>query len=462
MKNILCTTIFLFLGTGCLLRGQIVIGSSSQLSIKSGTYLVVGGNYSSSGTLNSASGSNVKFTWIAAQTISKSGGETFANLVINKSSNNVTLNNDISVTETLALSGGSISLGSNNLTIGPSGTIAGSPSASSMIIATGAGSLNKSFASLGAFTFPVGDVTNYSPVTLNSLTAASYSAATIGVNVSNTKYSLNNSTVDYLNRYWTLTASGITNPTYSITLEYAAGDVTGTEANLYGGKYDGTSWILLGPVNPAAHTFSFSGLTSFSTFTAGEAGALPVELTSFTSRVANGNPVLNWQTATEINNSGFAVLRSTAKDSKWEKIAFVNGAGTSNSPKSYSYVDKTALAGKYSYKLKQVDNNGSYKFSTETLVDLGSPDKFIVQQNYPNPFNPNTVISYYVPADAKVSLRVFDALGTEVTTLVDEFQTAGSHTVNFTSSGVHLSSGVYFYKLQSGSFAVVKRMMVLK
>ncbi len=202
----------------------------------------------------------------------------------------------------------------------------------------------------------------------------------------------------------------------------------------------------------------------FSEFAMGSGSELlPVELTSFSSSVAGKAIILSWTTATEINTNGFKILRtSDVNKTTWQEVGFVKGSGNSNSPKTYSFSDRTVVAGKYSYKLKIVDNDGTFKYGPETASVLGNPNTFVLSQNYPNPFNPSTVISYYIPADAKVTIRVYNALGTEVTTLVNEYQTAGSHVVNFTSEGIHMSSGVYFYKLTSGNFSETKRMILLK
>ena len=109
-------------------------------------------------------------------------------------------------------------------------------------------------------------------------------------------------------------------------------------------------------------------------------------------------------------------------------------------------------------------NSGSGTFCNGTVaVEIDSsnlPDKFDISQNYPNPFNPSTTIKFQVPSSGIVSLKVYDVLGKEVATLVNEEKPAGSYEINFNAS--QLSSGIYFYKIQAGSFIQTKKMILLK
>ncbi|MDH3268343.1 MAG: T9SS type A sorting domain-containing protein [Ignavibacteria bacterium] len=187
---------------------------------------------------------------------------------------------------------------------------------------------------------------------------------------------------------------------------------------------------------------------------------IPVELTSFTGNVNNlGQVVLNWQTATELNNQGFEIERRM-ESSEFRTIGFVEGAGTVTETRNYSFIDKTADQGINYYRLKQMDFNGTYAYSDEVEVDVTAPLTFDLAQNYPNPFNPSTNIKFSVPESGNVKLSVYNLVGEEVAVLVNGFSQAGTFEVTFDAS--NLSSGVYLYKLQSANSVQTKKMMLLK
>ncbi|MCK9424447.1 MAG: T9SS type A sorting domain-containing protein [Ignavibacteriaceae bacterium] len=196
----------------------------------------------------------------------------------------------------------------------------------------------------------------------------------------------------------------------------------------------------------------------------GSSGPLPVELVSFTASIITRSIELEWATATEVNNYGFEIERASTSlgitDKRWEKIGFVQGNGNSNSTKEYNFTDNTATSGLYAYRLKQLDNDGKYEYSKEVEADLGMPNEFSLKQNFPNPFNPETAISYQMPVSGKASLKVFDMLGREVVTLVDEVKEAGTYNVSF--NGKAFTSGAYFYRFQSGNYLKINKMILMK
>ncbi len=201
---------------------------------------------------------------------------------------------------------------------------------------------------------------------------------------------------------------------------------------------------------------------------------LPVELSSFNASIIENNFVqLNWQTETEINNFGFEIQRADNYSEDWKILGFVAGNGTSNSKRNYYFIDKNILdTQKYFYRLKQIDQNGSFSFSEIKQISLALPTLFEVFQNYPNPFNPSTIIKYNLNADNYISIKVFDILGCEVASLVDEYQTAGHHYVEFNSNQTKrnrsLASGIYYYVINAYSrdgkrnFSDTRKMLLLK
>ncbi len=177
---------------------------------------------------------------------------------------------------------------------------------------------------------------------------------------------------------------------------------------------------------------------------------------------------MRWVTATETNNYGFEIQRAITGKSggQFETVGFVEGAGNSNTPKEYSYTDFSISGGKYSYRLKKIDMDGSFEYSNIIEIDVGLPGKFELMQNYPNPFNPTTTIEYTIPnvgsveALSATSLRIYNVLGEEVAVLVNKKQSPGNYAVKFDASD--LPSGVYFYTLKCGSRSLTRKMLLMK
>jgi hypothetical protein len=191
---------------------------------------------------------------------------------------------------------------------------------------------------------------------------------------------------------------------------------------------------------------------------------VPVEFVSFTYSIQNNNVTLNWITASETNNYGFEVERSEkqgVRGEMWEKIGFVSGNGTTTEQQFYSFTDENLSAGKYQYRLKQIDFDGSFEYSNVIEAEINTPLKFSLSQNYPNPFNPSTTLSFVIGQRSFVSLKIFNSLGEEVETLVNEFMEAGFHSTLYIINST-LPSGVYYYRLTAGDFVATKKMILLK
>jgi hypothetical protein len=212
---------------------------------------------------------------------------------------------------------------------------------------------------------------------------------------------------------------------------------------------------------PAYTSTSYGGITDI-------CAIVPVELISFTADIKNNDEVvLNWRTSSETNNKGFDIERKQKyepDDQMWEKIGFVEGHGTSTKQQSYFYKDENLPVGIYQYRLKQIDFEGSYKYSDVVEAEIKAPIEFTLEQNYPNPFNPSTILRYGIPRSGHVKLSVYNLLGEKVALLVNEFIEAGFHEVTFNAASVAggLPSGAYIYTIESGGSVIAKKMLLMK
>jgi len=216
----------------------------------------------------------------------------------------------------------------------------------------------------------------------------------------------------------------------------------------------------------AYNQFEFSDRSNYATILV----VVPVELVSFSYEINEKNDVtLSWITATETNNHGFEILRKAHnEDDGWNKLGFVAGHGTTTEIQHYSFTNNNVKPAKYQYRLKQIDFDGSFEYSKIVEVEIPIVNEFLLSQNYPNPFNPTTTIKYQIPEISFVTLIVYDGLGKEISVLVNEEKPVGSYEVDFSAIGgsaaggnaYSLPSGIYFYRLQAGSFVETKKMIL--
>lgn len=189
-----------------------------------------------------------------------------------------------------------------------------------------------------------------------------------------------------------------------------------------------------------------------------DCSTLPVSLINFSATPKDNAVLLRWSTASELNNLGFELQRSIDGNNGWSAIAFVNGAGNSNSVINYSYVDENLTASRYYYRLKQIDIDQRFAYSPIVSVQLDGKQAFDLQQNYPNPFRGETIIRFTLPYKTTVSLSIFDMNGRLVKVLANGSKDSGTHAVTL-QSGI-LTSGLYYYKLQAGDFSAVKKLTI--
>jgi hypothetical protein len=190
------------------------------------------------------------------------------------------------------------------------------------------------------------------------------------------------------------------------------------------------------------------------------AKTLSVELSSFTAKQIVDGVELQWATATEVNFSFFDIEKKQSNNETWQTISSIKASGNSNSSKEYSFIDKNTTQGKYDYRLKIVDSNGTYRYSMIVEVNVSSPNNFILYQNYPNPFNPTTNIKYYVPQGSNVRIYLYNILGSQIITIFDGFTAAGDH--ELTLDGSKLSSGVYFVNFSARDYQKAIKITLLK
>lgn len=202
----------------------------------------------------------------------------------------------------------------------------------------------------------------------------------------------------------------------------------------------------------ASMTFSFG--------TSGSGSPLPVELTGFSVKIKSQKILLIWRTSTEVGNHGFEIERRQEPTGTWQKIGFVHGSGNSNSPKDYVYTDSILWGHKLYYRLKQIDTDGKFSYSEAISINPGNPMEFQLRQNFPNPFNPATIISYSLPKGTMVHLSVYNTLGEEVATLVNEYLPSGDYETTF--NGNALPSGIYIYRLVCAGYTKSVRMILVK
>jgi hypothetical protein len=381
----------------------------------------------------------------------------------------------LTISGTLSLANGLLTLGANNLTIDP-GSINGG-SASSYVVTNGAGQLKRTVSNNDTYIlFPVG-LSAYNPLNIK-LDAAS-TTDIFGVKVSDAIANSGYDPTKIVNRQWDITKATGNASNATIQFQFNAGEGITDYTSGQIGHWNGTSYDEIASSITGSGPYIITNMqliTSFSPFIVGNIYPMPVELASFTSNVISRDVKLNWTTATETNNAGFEIQKSEIRSQKslqkngeqagdWTKVGYITGNGTKTTPTNYSFDDRKLNIGKYHYRLKQIDYNGNFEYhNLNSIVEIGVPNKFDISQNYPNPFNPTTKIDFNLPYDSKVSMKLYDISGREVMTLVNETKTAGYYTVLM--NGNNLSSGMYLYRIiaegNGQNFVSAKKLILIK
>ena len=461
--------------------GSTTFNLSSGATIRTTLAAGINGIFATfTGTNNLSTGANYEFDGPTASAVTGSLTPATVNGLIINNATGVTLSNAATnVTGTLTMKAGNLALNGNALTLGTAIAFPGTLTYTAGYL-TGTGTFTRWFAN-GAISvpqglFPMGVGANNrslaiggSPSTGGPITVAYNDASTVSL------IAFSENAQNFVNRYdanWVVTPSGgYTDPAMTLTIhgDGIPGITSVADLNVSAATVIATGVYAAPSGTTSAPVLTRNGLTQgtivvnpfyiASTITS----ALPVEMTSFTAVMQSANSaVLKWSTATEINNSGFEIQRRAEGTSTFAKVGFVAGAGTSNSPKEYTYQDANLAPDVYVYRLKQIDNNGAFKYSATEQVDAGVSAKvFQLLGNYPNPFNPATEIRFSVPEDGFATLKVYNIVGQEVATLFNGIAQAGRY-VSATFDASRLASGVYFSRLEFKGKSMLQRMLLTK
>jgi hypothetical protein len=449
--------------------GNLNVQAGGTIIVSSGT-LKVKGNILNDG--NFYNWSNVELNGTFPQTLY--GFSTYNNLDVNNTSG-IVLNGSTYIEGNLNFTNGKITLGNYNLTVNSFGNISGYGS-TRYVVTNGAGMLRMPVNNDNVpVVFPVGISGSYNPVSIKL--NPSSSPNNFSVRVKNT-FDHNPWQPELaVKRQWDISKNmvGLTNTIMEFQFNE---NEWGTMFTIYGGGeiglwnngYGGYDIVTASLNNPSPGIYKIlnstsSYITFFSSFIVGNQGTNPIHLTSFNYSINQRDVNLKWITEGEIDNYGFEIerrLKTENNNLQWTKIGFEKGYGTTNQIKEYKYIDKKLNTGKYEYRLKQIDYNGTAHYiSLNSLVEILKPSVFALHQNYPNPFNPVTKIDFEIPNTSKVTLKLFDITGREVLTMLnDALKESGYYTMEL--NGTNLSSGTYFCKLISGNFLQIKKLMLIK
>ena len=455
-------------GSGLTVMRNVIIAPGGTLNGGTGLTHTVGGNWTNNGTFNSGT-STVRLNGNFGRTI---GNSTFHNLVLTDSLG-ATLDGNVTIAAggSLLVSAGNIVTGPYTLSIASTDPASFNPGAWSV-----SGTISRAIAPGSTDTYRLFDAA--SCIVPGGTGNPSAITASVYPNAYPPGLPHAGDTALVLKRYYMLSAAGTGDGfTYGLWLTYARAEMRGAPQAYTLWQNATGGWVNVGTaaaVDTAACCAWQSGLTGFGEWTMGENTApLPVQLSSFaTSTTVTGGVRLSWGTVSEVNSYGFYAQRSASPAAGFADISgsFVPAAGTTLSPRQYEWTDKAPLPGTSYYRLKQVDLDGSIRYTDALKVVAGAspasadqrqPAIFALGQNYPNPFNPTTRIAFTVEKPAFTTLKVYTILGAEVATLFDGMAQPGTE-YNVAFDGGALANGAYFYRLVSGDQTLLHKMLLVK
>jgi len=459
-------------GTGSFtLNDGGALYSGDPNGILSGTDSV--GNICVKGTRNYSSGADYYYNGTAPQ-VSGNGLPSSINVLGINNNFGVSLSNSVRVLDTMKLQAGNLILGNNDLIINDAAIVIGGSALSFVVTDNSGGMVYNKMAQKIDVNFPVGTLNSYNPALINYTGISD----TFKVKVKGT---LDHSPINpdkVINRQWIISENTSGGSDATVKLQWIQGqEAQGFNINsdIMVGRWDGTSWntshaVISGAGTPEdPYIASASGFKAFSCFGIGNDGALPVELTHFDYNIIGKEVRLNWETATEKNSNNFDIERKELNTNIWEHRGSIKANFVSNSIKFYSFSETNLVPGKYFYRLRMNDNDGTFQYSKIVEAEIKAPARSTLLQNFPNPFNPSTCISFELHTDAHVLLEVFDVKGEKVSCLVNEFRKAGAYEAKFIPSEYrsNLTSGIYFCRistitLNGSKFSMVKKMLFMK
>ena len=425
--------------------------TSTTLTIQSGAivnWLGAGSAISNTGTVTFNSGSYFN---LSSSVGFSASGKTYGNLTFGgnaiysiSGASALTVLNDLIVSSGSTLTNGMTA--TTGIVVGSTMTVNGTLNCGATNLITGAGNFVLSSSAL------------LSTANVNGIIS---SGATGSIEVAGTRTFDAGANYVYNGTVAQVTGNGLPTTVNNLTINNTSGGPVGVALsraltvngilNLMAGVLDNsTNAVTLGP----SGSVQYNG-GSLNT-------PLPVEMISFTASAQQVNAMLVWSTATEVNNYGFNIERRAIASSAWAKVGFVAGNRTSNATHHYTYADNNLSAGTYAYRLKQIDNDGTFKYSASTEVTIaGVPKELKLYGNYPNPFNPSTKVEFTVPETGNARLSVYNVLGQEVATLFNGSAAAGNlYSMNFDAS--RMASGLYFSVLEYGNQRITHKMLLTK
>ncbi len=440
---------------------NLTVNTPSTLALNNSIVLPVAGDLTGAGTASYAGADTITLFGSAVQNITTSVNFPFPALTINNSvavNNNVTLLSDITVNGVLTFSNGNINAATNNHTviISATGSVAGAAQGTGWVN----GNLQMPIPGSGLTNFDIGDPAIYAPINLNLVgaSASSITAYTLPTNSSNDPgpgYPSGIDQTQHVLRYWRMTNNGVILTSYDANFNFAASDIVGNPGNwvnyvvrAYDPALLAWSFIIAGARSPSSTQASV--LTSFGTpFSDFEIGIdssilLPISLLSFTAIVEDHDVLLNWSTASEINNNYFTVEKA-ADESNFSTVGKINGAGNSTDLRNYSLVDPSPYPGVSYYRLKQTDYDGKFTYSQLEAVDFNKNNSGEVTI-FPNPASDKIYFSTSQADHSTFTLHIFDMKGSEAIAPASIIFSDG----NFVSVDVSsLAEGVYTIQLIS-------------